>query len=170
MSNNKTPITPYTLSTFGRAFTGTQDFTALLLKPEANIEDVRVAWAQLHPNLNSMLCLQDEEGGTLSLINEKCTGMSTAEAQGLPPECTQTWDRLRVLQGLLGHLQMWLMCSTHFVVTHPDTPGMFDYNARRLICEIYEALCSNDAIEEVEDWVAAVISKAQEDDEADASV
>lgn len=168
MPTNTTPVSPYTLSTFGRAFNGTLDFSALLKKPDATMEEVKAAWTLLHPSLNSILCVMDESNGALTLMNEKYTGMASAQAQGLPPECTQVWDRLRVLQGLLGHLQMWLFCSTHFLVAHPDTADMFDYNARRLICEIFDVLCSNDAIEEVESWVDAVISKAQEDDEADA--
>lgn len=130
------------------------------------MEEVRAAWDQLQPNINRLLCIADESDGALSLMGEKVTGMVTAEAQGLPPECSETWDRLRVLQGLLGHLQMWLLCSAHFVVTSPSMADMFSYNARRLICEIFDVLCSNDAIEEVEDWADEVICKAQEEDAA----
>ncbi len=165
----KATISPYALSTFGRAFEGAIGFSTLVRKPDASMEEVRAAWDQLQPNINRLLCIADESDGALSLMGEKVTGMATAEAQGLPPECSETWDRLRVLQGLLGHAQMWLLCSAHFVVTTPSMADMFSYNARRLICEIFEVLCSNDAIEEVEDWVDAVICKAQEEHAAEAA-
>lgn len=160
--------TPYSFSNFGRTYTAVQDMEKLMQNPDASALEMRKNWEVLYPLMQTQLLIKDkeiEENDVKSFMNDFYTGMTNANTNGLPEQCAETWDRLRVLQGLVMHLQIWVWFSAHFVLKHPDSSDMFDWNARHLISEIYMALQANDSIEELEEWVEKVIHKAIEDEE-----
>lgn len=168
-TQTESTITPYNLSNFGRAYTAKQAFAALLQQDGTTVEDLRKAWGELSPLLGSVFCEQYDGDGTLSMMNEKHTGMADAATLQLSGDAAIVWDRVRVLQGLISHLKIWAMASAYWTATRPHSADLVGYNARHLICEIYDALTSCDAIQEVEPWAEAVIDAAQAEEEKETS-
>lgn len=168
MEDKKELVSPYSLSTFGKAYTEFAAMKKLMDCDGTDVECVREQWGKLQAQLSNLFLLQQDGDGTLSFMNDKFTGMAAAQDVGLTGDAATTWDKLRAVQGLHMHLQMWLLISAHFLVGHPHMADIFNYNANQLIHAITDTLNSNDSLPiDVEPWAEAVINTACEEFEAE---
>lgn len=154
-------ITPYSISTFGKAFTEYKCLKDIVANPQATAEDMRTQWANLEPQLAKVLCLAPEDSKEApDFISENYTGMPSAQTLGLPSETATTWERMRVLQGLFMHMQMWIFFNAHHITANstPYTADYYNDTLTELIAQIAGLLNSCDAMpEEIEDWASAII-------------
>jgi hypothetical protein len=154
-------ITPYNISTFGKTHTEYENMKALIANPQATVEEMRSQWANLCPLLGKLLCQVSEDSiQAPDFISENYTGMPSAQALGLPIETAATWERMRVLQGLFMHMQMWVFFNAHHIVTSP-TPYTADYyndTLAELITQFADLLYDCEAMpDEIENWARAII-------------
>lgn len=157
-------INPYSLSTFGRAYKRFEAMRSLMAQETSHPEEVRAAWEKLNPELSKLFCELPPTPGVESFVNEHFTGMATAASLGLPDCMHATWERMRVLQGLTMHLQMWVFFGTHIVATHHSdfTIDNYNYHCRNLINQIADLLEDCDSIpNDLDDQAVDVINECQ---------
>lgn len=155
-------ITPYNISTFGKAHTEYESMKALVANPQATAQDMRTKWSNhLQPLLAKLFCLAPEGSNEApDFTNENYTGMPSAQTLGLPIETAATWERMRVLQGLLMHMQMWIFFNAHHIATnpHPYTADYYNDTLAELITQFADLLNNCDAVpDEIEDWASEII-------------
>jgi hypothetical protein len=159
--------TPYTISNFGRTYTEFHKMNATAANPQATAEDMHNQWENLKPLLSKMLCLAPEGSNEApDFISENYTGMPSAQTLGLPECVTTTWERMRVLQGLFMHMQMWLFFAASQVALKPRPFAATYYNdtLRDLINQLADLLeCCDSLPDSTEDWAFQIIEQCTDE-------
>ncbi len=157
-----TPNTAYTISTFGRAYT---EYKAMqtAISNAATAEELTQQWQKLDPLLSKLFCEARDERPPV-FTSAYYTGMQDAKAQGLPDYMHESWDRMRLLQGLVMDLQMWIFIGCAYLAhNHNDIAAdQYSYHARELINAIANVVEECDAIPDgIEDWAVDIMNDCQ---------
>lgn len=160
-------ITPYTLSTFGRAHTAYKHMAAIAAQPNATAEQMRQQWQTLQPLLSKLFCEPPDDSTRAPCFTaEHYTGMADAHSLDLQEHMRTAWQRMRVLQGLSMHLQMWIFLGSHWIATHQTTfsAEYYSHQSRTLINAIASVIDECDAVpDDTEDWALDVIKQCAEE-------
>lgn len=149
----------YEISTFGQAHNA---YTAMnnCADDTPTLSELLNHWNSLRPLLSKLFCeCKDSEA---VLTSEHYTGMQDAASMGLPKYMHETWRRMRVLQGLTMHLQLWVFFGCIHLNNHRSefAAEHYSYQARELINAISDVLEDSDSLPEgTEDWVIDVINE-----------
>lgn len=149
----------YEISTFGQAHNA---YTAMnnCADDTPTLSELLNHWNSLRPLLSKLFCeCKDSEA---VLTSEHYTGMQDAASMGLPKYMHETWQRMRVLQGLTMHLQLWVFFGCIHLNNHRSefAAEHYSYQARELINAISDVLEDSDSLPEgTEDWVIDVMNE-----------
>lgn len=149
----------YEISTFGQAHNA---YTAMnnCADDTPTLSELLNHWNSLRPLLSKLFCeCKDSEA---VLTSEHYTGMQDAASMGLPKYMHETWQRMRVLQGLTMHLQLWVFFGCIHLNNHRGefAAEHYGYQARELINAISDVLEDSDSLPEgTEDWVIDVMNE-----------
>lgn len=160
-------ITAYNISTFGKTYKAFEAMKATADKPDANAQELLQQWSELQPLLGKLLLLAPADSNEApDFISQTYTGMPSAKELNLPECVTTTWERMRVLQGLFMHMQMWLFFAASQVALEPRPFAATYYNdtLRDLINQLADLLeCWDSLPDSTEDWAFQIIEQCTEE-------
>lgn len=156
----------YEVSTFGKAYNAYAAMNNCANKAPS-IDEMQSHWSTLQPLLSKLFCENKDSAAVLT--SEHYTGMQEAADIGLPEYMHDAWQRMRVLQGLTMHLQLWVFFGCIHLTSHKNefAAEHYSYQARELINAIADVLEESDSLpEDTEDWVVDIINQCVTEAEA----